>query len=151
MKPGRVRPIAICIIRKGNAIFVAEGYDSVKAETFYRPLGGKIEFGERGIDTVKRELLEEIGAGLKNVRYLRTLENIFVYEGQNWHEIVLVYEGEFADPALYQAESVNAAEEGGEPFKAVWKPLAEFGPAAPLYPDGLPEMLGVEYGGAAAS
>ena len=48
MKPNRVRTIAICVFKKGGRIFVAEGYDPAKQETFYRPLGGRIEFGERG-------------------------------------------------------------------------------------------------------
>jgi hypothetical protein len=46
MKPNTVRPIAIAIIRRGERIFVAEGTDDVTEETFYRPLGGLVEFGE---------------------------------------------------------------------------------------------------------
>lgn len=46
MNPGVVRPVAICLIRKGDAILVLEGRDEVKGETFYRPLGGAVEFGE---------------------------------------------------------------------------------------------------------
>ena len=34
----------------------------MKGQIFYRPLGGVIEFGERGAETVARELKEEIGA-----------------------------------------------------------------------------------------
>jgi len=41
-----IRSIAICVFRHKNHILVAEGYDPVKDEYFYRPLGGGIEFGE---------------------------------------------------------------------------------------------------------
>jgi len=43
----QIRPIAICAFLRNNRILVAEGFDPVKDETFYRPLGGGIEFGNR--------------------------------------------------------------------------------------------------------
>jgi 8-oxo-dGTP pyrophosphatase MutT (NUDIX family) len=143
LKPGKVRPIAICIIRQGDRVFVAEGQDPAKGRRFYRPLGGRIEFGELGAHTVAREIEEEIGAEIANVRYLGTLENIFTYNGEQGHEIVLVYTGDFTDPQMYDKSEVAAHEHDGTPFKAVWKRLGEFGhdKDGPLYPDGLTEML----------
>ena len=79
MDEKRIRPISICVCRDGDRILVAEGRDSKKNQVFYRPLGGTIEFGERGEETVCRELMEEIGATLTDVRYLGALENIFIY------------------------------------------------------------------------
>jgi NADH pyrophosphatase NudC (nudix superfamily) len=70
MKPGKVRPLAIGVFRHKGRILAAEGYDRVKKQTFYRPLGGKIEFGETGAEAVARELLEEIGAAVTDLRYL---------------------------------------------------------------------------------
>ena len=58
----RIRPLAICLFRHNERILVAEAYDPVKKEAFYRPLGGGIEFGEHSEQTIQRELLEEIGA-----------------------------------------------------------------------------------------
>jgi len=138
----KIRPIAICVCRDGDRILVAEGRDSKKDQTFYRPLGGTIEFGERGEETVRRELMEEIGATLTEVRYLGMLENIFVYEGRRGHEIVLVYDGKLADRSLYQKELIQGDELGQE-FKAVWKRLDDFGDGKPpLYPEGLLVLLG---------
>jgi 8-oxo-dGTP pyrophosphatase MutT (NUDIX family) len=56
----RIRPLAICVFRNEDRILVNEGYDPVKQEAFYRPLGGGIEFGESSMDTVCRELMEEL-------------------------------------------------------------------------------------------
>lgn len=138
----KVRPIAICVCRDGGRILVAEGRDSRKRQTFYRPLGGAIEFGERGEESVRREFREEIGADLLEVRALGVLENIFTYEGRRGHEIVLVYDGRLANTALYQKE-VIIGNEFGMPFKAVWKRLDEFEPGGLiLYPEGLLELLG---------
>jgi 8-oxo-dGTP pyrophosphatase MutT (NUDIX family) len=105
MDEKRIRPISICVCNDGARILVAEGRDSKKNQVFYRPLGGTIEFGERGEETVCRELMEEINATLTDVRYLGALENIFVYEGRRGHEIVLVYDGKLADRSLYQKKS----------------------------------------------
>lgn len=137
MKKNKIRPLAICVFRKNNKILVAEGYDPVKGQTFYRPLGGAIEFGEQSEDTVRRELMEEIGAEVGELKYLVALENIFVFNGEPGHEIVLVYGG------LYEQAEVKGSEaEVGESFKAVWKNLEEFGEGKSiLYPTGLLEML----------
>ena len=142
MREEKIHPIAICVCRDGERILVAEYYDKDKGQTFYRPLGGTIEFGERGEETARRELGEEIGAELGELRYLGMLENIYTYEGRRGHEIVLVYDGRLTDPGLYLKEFIQG-DELGEPFKAVWKRLDEFGPGLPpLYPDGLLELLG---------
>ena len=142
MKEDKVRPIAICVCRDGERILVAEYFDRKKEQTFYRPLGGTIEFGERGEEAVRRELHEEIAADLGEVRYLGMLENIYTYEGRGGHEIVLVYDGRLSDERLYQKESLQG-DEFGQPFKVVWKRLDEFGAGKPpVYPDGLLELLG---------
>lgn len=136
----RIRPLAICVFSHRGRILAAEGYDPIKQQTFYRPLGGGIEFGEHSTETLHRELREEIGAEITDLRYLGALENLFSFNGQQGHEIVLVYDGAFVDAALYEREGIEG--EDGIPFLAVWKSLDEFGPGRPpLYPDGLAEML----------
>jgi ADP-ribose pyrophosphatase YjhB (NUDIX family) len=140
MEDGRIRPIDICVCRDKDRILVAEYQEN--GHPFYRPLGGTIEFGERGEQTVRREFREEISADLAEVRYLGALENIFMYRGRRGHEIVLVYDGRLADEALYDRE-VILGDELGEPLKAVWNRLDAFGPGKPpVYPEGLLRLLG---------
>lgn len=145
MKPGKIRPLAICVFRRGDMILAAEGYDAVKQQTFYRPLGGKIEFGEYGEDTVRREIMEEIGEKVHSLRYLGTLQNIFTFNGKPGHEIVLIYDGAFVDESVYSRDVLHGVEdddEHGGDFKAVWKSLDFFRAGhAPLYPDGLVDLL----------
>jgi 8-oxo-dGTP pyrophosphatase MutT (NUDIX family) len=141
----RIRPIAICVIRNGDRILAGEGEDAVKGQAFYRPLGGAIEFGETSSDTIRRELMEEIGADVANLRYLGTIENIFTFLGETGHEIVQVYTGDLTDRSLYERDWIEGREEtidGFIPFRAVWVSLADCragGP--PLYPEGLLELL----------
>ena len=142
MKKKKVRPLAICIFRKDDKIFVAEGYDPTRQEIFYRPIGGRIEFGEKGHDTLVREIREEIGAEITNLQYLGTIENIFTYDGQPGHEIVLIYDGAFVDKSLHEKTWIEGYDDGKLLFKAAWKPIADFQSGqAPLYPEGLLEML----------
>jgi 8-oxo-dGTP pyrophosphatase MutT (NUDIX family) len=137
-----IRPIAICVVRRGGDIFVFEARDSVKGETFYRPLGGGIEFGERGDQAVRRELMEELGAELIHVRQIGVLENIFIYEGKHGHEIAFVFQADFADRAFYNAEISVCKEDNNAQFPAMWKPFDEFATGrAILYPAGLTDLL----------
>ena len=141
VRQGRIRAIAICVFRRGDEILAAEWYDTVKGQYFYRPLGGMIEFGERSERTVERELMEELGAEVTDLRYVTIMENLFVHNGEQGHEIVLLYEGKLVDRALYEVEAIDGRDDGDVPLRAVWKPLSFFGPSAPLYPDGLLGLL----------
>jgi 8-oxo-dGTP pyrophosphatase MutT (NUDIX family) len=143
VKKKRIRPLAICVFHKDGRILVAEGYDPVKDHTFYRPLGGAIEFGETSRQTVSRELMEEIGAEVDGLQYLGTLENIFVFNGEAGHEIVMVYDGALTDTRLYEQAEVEGNEaEMDESFKAVWKNISEFVEGrSTLYPEGLLELI----------
>lgn len=139
---GNIRPVAIGIFRKGDSILVFEGYDPSKDQTFCRPLGGGINFGEHSRETLIREIREELRAEISQIRYLATLENIFVYNQQPGHEVVAVYEVTFVDSAFYEREELIGYEDDGTAFKAVWRPLNLFQQGAiPLYPDGLLELL----------
>jgi ADP-ribose pyrophosphatase YjhB (NUDIX family) len=141
MKRNAIRAIAICVFRNGDRILAAEGFDSIKQQSFYRPLGGSIEFGERSDDTVRRELTEEIEAEVTDLRYLGILENIFIYEAEKGHEITIVYDGQFADRSLYEKALIQG-NEFGAPIRAVWVDLNTIGPGKPpLYPTGLVELL----------
>jgi 8-oxo-dGTP pyrophosphatase MutT (NUDIX family) len=142
----RPRPIALAVIRDRDRLLVFEVADPVRGITGYRPLGGSIEFGERGHDTVARELREEIGADLVDIRYLGTLENIHQYLGRPGHEIVRVYEAGLADRSLYERDAIEGAEEDGEPLHCMWKSMADFARGDPLYPEGLLELLTTEIG-----
>jgi ADP-ribose pyrophosphatase YjhB (NUDIX family) len=137
-----VRPIAICVIEHQGRLLVFEAEDAVKGDTFYRPLGGGIEFGELGADCIRRELREEIGAEVEGITYLGTIENRFVCDGEPGHEIVLVYRARFSDPARYREETITVHEET-ETLTARWMELADFrSDAARLVPSELLGLLG---------
>ena len=86
-----IRPIALGLAIKDNSLLVSEGFDKVKNETFYRCLGGGIEFLEKSVDALKREFKEEINSNVTIQDFLGVSENIFTYQGKNAHEIVFYY------------------------------------------------------------
>ena len=144
MKKKRIRALAICIFRHDDRLLVAEGYDPVKDEGFYRPLGGGIEFGEPSVETICRELMEELNVEVdkESLKYLGAVENIFHFYGKPHHEIVLIYDGALQQSGLYEQTVIRGKEANGEEIWAVWKPIDEFGPGKSiLYPNGLLEIL----------
>ena len=137
-----IRPLALCVFRRDDGrILVAPGYDPVKKQRFYRPLGGEIEFGERAEDTARREIREELNAGIDDLRFLGAFENLFTYLGQAGHELIWLFEASFADPAMYLKDVIEA-DEGGAKFEVHWVALDTFeNNVAPLYPEGLLALL----------
>lgn len=124
--PDRIRPIALAIMIHDSKLFVFEGYDPVKGETFYRPLGGGIDFGERGEDTVAREIYEELGAEIINIKLIDFSENIFTYYGNPHHEIVFSYKAEFKDQSFLEDKEYIAKEDNDDTFKCSWISIDKF-------------------------
>jgi 8-oxo-dGTP pyrophosphatase MutT (NUDIX family) len=124
-KEGEIRVVVLGIIRDGDRIFVSKGYDPVKETTFYRAMGGGVDFGETSLIALEREFQEEIQAELKNIRYIGCLENIFTFNGKPGHEILQLYECDFVDPKFYELETIDFSE-GKRQKTAVWVDINNF-------------------------
>lgn len=126
MKRNKIRPIAIGIFIHKHRLLVFEGFDQVKNKTFFRPLGGAIKFGETGAEALWREIKEEIGQELEDVRYLGLIENLFTCDGQAGHEIVLVYSGNFTDDAVLDTLQITGHEDDGSEIRVRWVDISYF-------------------------
>ena len=118
-----IRPIVLGLAIKDNKLLVSEGFDNVKNQTFYRCLGGGIEFLEKSTDALKREFQEEINIDIAIKNFLGISENIFIYEGKNAHELVLYYNIDILDKD-YKDEYIVIDDNGQS--KAVWIDVDEF-------------------------
>ena len=118
-----IRPIVLGIAIKNNKLLVSEGYDKIKKQTFYRCLGGGIEFLEKSEDALKREFLEEINVNININNFIGVSENIFTYNGKNAHELVLYYD--ISIPNEYYKNEYTVIDDHGE-SKAKWIDIDEF-------------------------
>ena len=78
---------------------------------------------------VMDELMEEIDVEVdrESLKYLGAVENIFHFNGNVGHEIVLIYDGVLKESGLYEQAGIDGKEVDGESFRAVWKNIDEFG------------------------
>lgn len=143
MRNQRIRAVALCTVMNGDRVLVRRHVDHDLQRVFFRPPGGAIEYGEHSRDAARREMQEEIGADVANLRLLGCVENIFQHEGETGHEIVFVYRADFVDQSLYGREQIDGQEADGQDFVAYWLPLAAFIPDQPLYPAALAGLLTV--------
>lgn len=132
-RPLQIRPLAVAIIRNANKVLAIKGFDDKKGEEFYRLIGGGIEFGEKGGETIRREFMEEFGFEPINIKYFKTVENIFTFNGRKGHEIVLVYEAEL--PSHLKDQSVFYGQE--ETIQDKFAEFVEIYKNNRIYPEGI--------------
>jgi ADP-ribose pyrophosphatase YjhB (NUDIX family) len=136
-----IRPIAICVFRRDGCILVGHARDVVKNEHYCRPPGGAIEFGERALEALRREIREELHTEIEAPELLGVLENTFQLEGKARHEIVFVFQARFVDPAFYELHEVPLYEPGWD-GRLTWESLDGFRTSQwPLYPEGLRDLI----------
>ncbi|UAL45561.1 NUDIX domain-containing protein [Sutcliffiella horikoshii] len=131
------------IIVKDNYILLEEqeGKHSKGIGSYYRPIGGTIEFGERSNETLVREFTEELGVDVVVKGYISCIENIFKIDEVVGHEITQIYLVDFKDRNLYQQEYFTVSE-GNKITYAKWISKEEiFSGKKVLYPYGLTELL----------
>ncbi len=143
MDKEHIRPIVICLFRRGSRILISEAYDAAKGDYFCRPVGGGVEFGEHSREAMLREIREEIGAGVENLELVGVLESIFRYEGEQGHEVVFVYDAEFQDKGMYERSEIQGYEsEIDARFVARWQSLEELKEKdTRLVPEGLADLI----------
>ncbi len=126
---------ATCLFQRADGkLLFSRGFDTTKREAFLRPLGGHVEFGESGTETIRREMQEEVGCDTLNVKFLSVIENRFTYNGEKKHEIVLIYEGELKDRSLYEKDQFMF-KEGDREAEAGWFSKADVEKEKlPIYP-----------------
>lgn len=102
---------------------------------FPRLIGGTVEWGESHVDTIRREVAEELGAVVRDLSLLTVVENIFTMNGALGHEIVFVYSGRL-DPSP-PAIGATLVESDGRSVPVVWRSVSGEGEELPLYPSGV--------------
>lgn len=123
-----IRPMVLTIIQRNNEILVSKGQNLINGEPHYRPLGGRIEFGEKSHETVAREMMEEISAEVENIEFLEVIEALFhSQDGTPRHHIIFLYRADFVDKLNYNIADFEIKEDYfTERVVAEWKPIEPF-------------------------
>ena len=139
-----IRVVALAVIWRGDQLLLEQVEDDSGAVVGWRPLGGRIEFGERATTALQREFREELGAPIELRARLSILENLFEHHGARGHEIMFVYEAAFTLPHMYDRDEYLIIE-GETSSVARWMGLEEFRSGrTKLFPAGLTDILARE-------
>ncbi|URK87054.1 NUDIX hydrolase [Rhizobium sp. RCAM05350] len=90
-------------------------------EDFWSFPGGRAEIGETSVETLKREMVEELGVDVTVGRMLWTVENFFRYEAHDYHEIGFYYLMEIPESFPFHAsEIVHRLKDGDSDLEFKW-------------------------------
>jgi ADP-ribose pyrophosphatase YjhB (NUDIX family) len=141
--PGVIRPCAFAFVREGNRLLLARMIDPDDGSTYFRPLGGGIDFGENGEEAVRREFQEELGVELGAIRDIGFLENLFEMGGEAYHELCLIFVAEPDGWPIDRFDGYVVPESVGPAANetAVVRTFDEIDATFPLYPEGVLELV----------
>jgi ADP-ribose pyrophosphatase YjhB (NUDIX family) len=130
-----VRGKAIVVFKNDNHFLFTICEDAILNCKYYIPVGGGIEFGELSIEAAKREVLEEIGQEIGDIRLLDIRENIFSLNGTKEHEIVFTYFADFKDKKIDLPNLSGGMNDDGKQIELTWASIQEIGNAqVKVYP-----------------
>lgn len=124
------------VIIHNNKVLVHKNVNS----DHYALVGGRIEIGENSVDTIKREIKEELGKDIEITGYISTIENFFEMKGSKYHEIMFVHKVEFVDEKDKEIEYTLENIEGKDYLKYEWLELDKI-EQYPLWPKAIREVL----------
>jgi 8-oxo-dGTP pyrophosphatase MutT (NUDIX family) len=132
------RQVALCIVRRGDPLLVAELTNPATGAVFDRPPGGGIEEGESPEEAVRREVLEELSVTLTHVEPLGEIDHVWFWKGREVREHIWLFLASAGDDArLSRGETPELTEADGEHMKTRWRPFADAGEGRKLIPLGL--------------
>lgn len=139
----KIRPLSLAVLQNHQEQFLFhKGYDRVKKETFYRPLGGGIDFSESGKTAIEREINEELDLEVTVSEMLASFENIFTFDGHPGHEIIMLFATQLKDRSAYDRTELDILESGKVVGQAVWRSLEQIKKeGSKLYPSGIDKVL----------
>jgi len=134
MQEEKIKAKAMCLFHKDGKILISKHFDSVKNESFYRLLGGGVNFFETSEAGVRREIQEELLSDIENLKLIDVIENLFTFEGNKGHEISFLYQGDLVKKELYLQNPIHIIEDTYE-FDAEWVAINDIlAGGIPLYP-----------------
>lgn len=124
------------VIIHNNKVLVHKNVNS----DHYALVGGRIEIGENSVDTIKREIKEELGKDIEITGYISTIENFFEMKGSKYHEIMFIHKIEFSNKEDKKIEYTMKNVEGKDYLQYEWIDLDRID-EYPLLPKAVKDVL----------
>ena len=115
-----IRFVTFAIFLNENRILLYKVVDDFTNQIFLRPIGGGVEFYEHSADALKREIKEEVGQNIINVKELCVLENLMIVNNKKIHNIYKGYIAEFESESIYVTEKILVSDTKDRKFLAEW-------------------------------
>jgi 8-oxo-dGTP diphosphatase len=96
--------VGVMVIKNGKVLMTRRKGSHGAGEYAYP--GGHMEFGESFEQCARREVAEETGLKIKNIKFLR-LANVTKYEGKHYIDIALMAEWGSGEPQLLEPEKAE--------------------------------------------
>lgn len=103
MKPGKdyigVGCGVFVVNKKGEVLLQLRSKNSKNEAGMWNKMGGTIEYGEKVVEALQRETLEEAGVRIEDIEFLSYTDHILPEEGQHWlglNFMAIICEGETA-------------------------------------------------------
>ena len=80
--------IRTAVIIKTNNGYI---FEKDHLNRFYWVVGGRIKINETSEEAAKREIKEELGIKIKNIKLIAIVEDFFEFDNENFHEICFYY------------------------------------------------------------
>lgn len=112
-------------------------------ELFWTFPGGRAEIGETSVETLIREMEEELGVSATVDRLLWSVENFFQFEKRDWHELGYYYHMTLPDSFPFASETiVHTVEDGKSNLEFKWVPATSSAmKALPLQPNFISDRI----------
>lgn len=127
---------ACAIIIHDNKLLVHNNVN----ESHVALVGGRVKIGESSEQTLKREIMEEMGKEIEIIEYVSTIENFFEADDMPYHEIMFVYRVDFKNEEDKKIIETIHNVEGEDELRYDWIDLDKID-EYPLKPDILKDLL----------
>ncbi|WP_027487892.1 NUDIX hydrolase [Allorhizobium undicola] len=117
-QPGRIWQMRVAglAFRNGHVLVHRAAH-----ERFWTFPGGRAEIGETTAETLKREMMEELGVEARIDRLLWSVENFFHYEGKHWQEYGLYYLMHLPETLpFHESDIVHRIQDGKNALEFRW-------------------------------
>ena len=103
-------------------------------------VGGRVEIGESSEQTIKREIMEEMGKEIEILEYISTIENFFNADDMPYHEYMFVYRVDFKNEEDKKLIDTIYNIEGEDELRYEWVDIDKI-EEYPLKPTILKDMI----------